>query len=78
MKNMSQEDTPVSVSRLAGSKQVGELRARWAWTEPAVWTDRMLVALERGVKGGVWFSLIDKVYGLPNLREAFNKVKANR
>ena len=38
----------------------------------------MLTALERGVKGGVWFSLIDKVYRLPNLMAAFNKVKANR
>ena len=27
-----------------------------------VWTERMLEALEKGVKGGVWFSLIDKVY----------------
>jgi len=38
----------------------------------------MLTALERGVKGGVWFSLIDKVYRLPNLLSAFAKVKANR
>jgi RNA-directed DNA polymerase len=37
----------------------------------------MLMALERGVKGGVWFSLIDKVYGLPNLLTAFARVKAN-
>jgi RNA-directed DNA polymerase len=37
----------------------------------------MLTALERGVKGGVWFSLIDKVYSLPNLLAAFAKVKAN-
>src|SRR5688572_5303535 len=42
--------------------QAGDIRARWAWTEPRVWTDRMLTALEQGVKGGVWFSLIDKVY----------------
>jgi RNA-directed DNA polymerase len=34
---------------------------RWRWVEPAVWTDRMLTALETGVKGGVWFSLMDKV-----------------
>ncbi len=27
-------------------------RARWDWAEPAVWTERMLEALERGVKGG--------------------------
>jgi RNA-directed DNA polymerase len=37
----------------------------------------MLAALEQGVKGGKWFSLMDKVYALPNLRAAFAKVKAN-
>ncbi len=37
----------------------------------------MLTALETGVKGGLWFSLIDKVYSLPNLRAAFAKVKVN-
>jgi len=36
----------------------------------------MLTALETGVKGGVWFSLIDKVYPLANLRSAFAKVAA--
>jgi RNA-directed DNA polymerase len=29
------------------------------------------------VKGGKWFRLIDKVYALPNLRKAFERVKAN-
>jgi RNA-directed DNA polymerase len=38
----------------------------------------MLTALEDGVKGGVWFSLIDKVYSARNLRAAFAEVKANR
>ena len=37
----------------------------------------MLTALEQGVKGGVWFSLIDKVYSQSNLQSAFAKVKAN-
>lgn len=77
MTTESQEIQPVSVPRGAGAKQAGEVRSRWAWTEPAVWTPRMLMALERGVKGGVWFSLIDKVYGLPNLLTAFARVKAN-
>jgi len=27
--------------------------------------------------GGKWFSLMDKVYALPNLRSAFAQVKAN-
>src|SRR6266849_2266668 len=60
------------------AKQVGEVPARWAWTEPVVWTERMLTALEVGVKGGIWFSLIDKVYRPGNLRAAFAKVKANQ
>ena len=60
------------------AKQAGEVRARWAWTEPSVWTERMLTALEGGVKGGYWFSLIDKVYARRNLQAAFAQVKANR
>ncbi len=77
MKTDSRETGPVSVPRQAGAKQAGEVRVRWAWTEPVVWTERMLTALERRIKGGVWFSLIDKVYRLPNLLTAFAKVKAN-
>jgi RNA-directed DNA polymerase len=38
----------------------------------------MLTALEQGVKGGQWFSLIDKVYTLPALEAAFRKVEANQ
>jgi RNA-directed DNA polymerase len=30
--------------------------------KPWIWTDRMLTALEKGVKGGRWYSLMDKVY----------------
>src|SRR6058998_2562768 len=60
------------------AKQVGEVQVRWAWTEPTVWTERMLTALEVGVKGGIWFSLIDKVYKPRNLRVAFAQVKANQ
>jgi RNA-directed DNA polymerase len=37
----------------------------------------MLTALEQGVKGNKWYSLMDKVYALPNLRAAFKQVKAN-
>jgi hypothetical protein len=32
----------------------GAVRARWAWTAPEVWTERMLTALEQGVRGGRW------------------------
>jgi hypothetical protein len=37
----------------------------------------MLTALEEGVKGGIWFSLIDKVYAPANLRSAADKVAKN-
>jgi RNA-directed DNA polymerase len=36
----------------------------------------MLTALEQGVKGGKWFSLMDKVYSAANLRQAFYGVLA--
>jgi len=58
------------------AKQAGEVRARWAWAEPCVWTERMLTALEEGVKGGKWFSLIDKVSAPRMLLRAFAGVKA--
>ena len=51
---------------------------RWAWVERSVWTERMLEALEQGVKGGMWFSLIDKVYRPETLYKAWTLVKANR
>jgi RNA-directed DNA polymerase len=37
----------------------------------------MLTALEEGVWGGKWYSLMDKVYSLSNLGKAFERVKAN-
>jgi RNA-directed DNA polymerase len=59
------------------TKQAGEAQSRWYWVEHTVWTDRMLTTLEKGVKGGVWFSLIDKVYTMKNLQASFAKVKSN-
>src|SRR6266567_5252702 len=38
----------------------------------------MLEALETGVRGGKWHSLIDKVYRSANLRAAWERVKANQ
>lgn len=81
MTDRTAEATPAGVPPcLQGprAKQAGEVRARWAWTEQAVWTERMLTALERGVKGGCWFSLMDKVYAPDNLRAAWERVRANR
>ena len=75
-KFMPKETKPTLVSETA--KPVGDIRGRWSWVEPAAWTERMLTALETGVKGGKWFSLIDKVYRKDNLEAAFHRVQANR
>ena len=32
----------------AGANPGEEVRAQWAWTEPSVWTERMLTALDGG------------------------------
>ena len=52
-------------------------RRDWSWVEASVWSERMLAALESGVKGGKWFSLIDKVYRVKTLKAAWQKVAAN-
>jgi len=74
--NTPREHPPSPVPTTA--TQDGDVTGRWAWTEPTVWTERMLTALEQGVKGGVWFSLIDKVFAERNLLAATVKVVANR
>jgi len=61
----------------ATAQQGGEVLERWLWTEPGVWTERMLTALEEGVNGGVWFRLIDKVWSPRNLLASAGKVLAN-
>lgn len=76
MTDASPTSQPTAVP--TGASPVGAVRARWAWTAPEVWTERMLTALETGVKGGRWYTLMDKVCALPTLRAAFTRVKANR
>jgi len=71
------DQRPASVSS-SETKQAGPDLNRWWWVCPAAWTDRMLTALEKGVKGGMWFSLMDKVYAAANLKEAWAKVRANK
>lgn len=63
---------------LERAKQEREIPIFWDWVEPTVWTDKMLTALFTGVKGGKWFSLIDKVWFLPNLLSAWQKVARNK
>ena len=75
MSDRTNDQEPSAVREL---KQDGQTTARWGWVERAVWTERMLKALETGIRGGKWHSLYDKVYGLSNLKAAWQRVKANR
>jgi RNA-directed DNA polymerase len=38
----------------------------------------MLAALDNGVKGGVWFTLMDKIHARANLEAAWRKVRSNK
>jgi RNA-directed DNA polymerase len=55
-----------------------EGRREWWWTEASIWTERMVSALVNGVKGGKWFSLVDKVIRPTTLDAAWRKVARNK
>ncbi len=59
-----------------GASPDAETAAARPWVEASVWTDRMVSALDNGVRGGRWFSLIDKVYAPATLAEAWAKVQS--
>jgi len=69
------EIPPVAVS--ARTIRTGKTLDMRFWADPTVWTERMLAALQKGVKGGKWFSLIDKVHPERTLRAAFSQVAEN-
>jgi RNA-directed DNA polymerase len=52
-------------------------RERW-WMEASIWTERMVSALVDGVKGGKWFSLVDKAIRPTSLEAAWRKVARNK
>ncbi len=61
------------------AKQGTEARRRaWGWVEASVWTERMVSALGNGVKGGKWFSLVDKLVRPATLEAAWRKVALNK
>lgn len=61
----------------ATDKQGGEDLWQRHKAEREVWSQGMLETLQRGVKGGKWFSLIDKVYQEKTLAKAWEKVRSN-
>lgn len=75
MKATTKEIKPAQVP--ARDSPAGEVNAHVAGAEPAVWTQRMLMALVRGMRGNQWCSLIDKVYADRTLEQAWAKVKSN-
>lgn len=75
---MSDKDSEIKSATVSQwIKQAEEIRGRWPWVERSVWSERMLQALEKGVKGGKWFSLIDKVCQKDNLWAGWLKVTTN-
>ena len=77
MNDKDSEDKSAVVPQV-GAKQVEEIYGRWSWVERSVWSARMLRTLENGVKGGKWFSLIDKVWEMRNLSAAWIKTVVNK
>ena len=73
------ESASEAAAVIAGSRQVASTRPEdWSWVDRSIWTERMLAALGNGVRGGKWFSLIDKVYRPATLRSAWQQVLVNR
>ncbi len=75
---MKEMQTQWTLPEVPKAKQDREIPQQWAWTEASVWTERMLATLERGIKGGKWFSLIGKVWKTENLQGATEKVLRNK
>jgi RNA-directed DNA polymerase len=71
----STENQPVAVSER--TIRTGKTLDMRFWADPTVWTERMLAALQKGVKGGRWFSLNDKVHPERTLKAAFSQVAEN-
>jgi RNA-directed DNA polymerase len=70
------QESPVSVEETRQGTD-GTSRERW-WMEATIWTERMVSALGNGVKGGKWFSLIDKIYRPTTLAAAWTRVARNK
>ena len=73
------QESPESVEEAKqGTDTTAGTPGRAWWMEASIWTDRMVLALGNGVKGGKWFSLIDKVYRPATLAAAWRRVERNQ
>lgn len=72
---------PARAMQGAGAKTLPGRRAKpraGMLAEASIWTERMVSALVNGVKGGKWYSVVDKVYARRTLDAAWEKVRANK
>jgi len=75
---MEQENPGSAVKAKQGRDATNGETRRLRWAEASIWTDRMVSALGNGVKGGKWFSLIDKVIRPTTLEAAWQRVARNK
>lgn len=72
---MQTQEPEVPTKAKQGTEAIGR---DWSWAEASIWTERMLSALGNGVRGGKWFSLIDKVHRPATLTRSWKQVASNR
>src|SRR5438094_8620966 len=75
---MTKRPDPTPATVPFGATPAGSPPAVKEWANRAVWTERMLTALQHGVRGGRWHTLIDKVYQPINLWLASGSVLGNQ
>src|SRR5499433_1399044 len=69
---------PSRVPAMANPEGDTQDPTQWTWVEASIWTKRMLAALDNGVTGGRWYSLMDKVAAPRTLEVAWKRVVANK
>ena len=73
-----QDIAPSPVPGMAKPEGDTQAPSQWSWVEASIWTKRMLTALDNGVQGGRWYSLMDKVAASRTLEAAWKRVAANK
>jgi RNA-directed DNA polymerase len=76
---MTQENSESALEATQGGEAAsGKTTPVLWWAEASIWTERMVSALGNGVKGGKWFSLVDKLVRPATLEAAWRKVERNK
>jgi len=75
---MPEQSSTGSADEAKQGTETSTTSGNWSWVEASVWTERMLSALGNGVKGGKWYSLMDKVFAPKTLAVAWTRVRANK